>query len=105
MFLFKYTLFADNSTLSCSFSDWYFQTVARTVNSELTSVSRWLIKNRIMINHLKTHFIVFTYRISINISLLKFGNFNITETISTKFLGITIDKNFKFEEHISNTKK
>ena len=28
-----------------------------------------------------------------------------TATISTKFLGITIDKNFKFEEHISNTKK
>ena len=36
---------------------------------------------------------------------MKFGNFNITETLSTTFLVITIDKNLKFEEHVSNTKK
>ena len=58
-----------------------------------------------MTNYSKTHFIVFTFRKSINIPLLKFGNFNITETISTKFLGINIDKHLKFEDHISNTTK
>ena len=102
---FKYTLFADDSTLSCSFSNRDEGFIARTVNSELVPVNQWLINNKIKINYSKTHFIVFTYRKSINIPLLKFGNFNITEAISTKFLGITIDKNLKFEQHISNTTK
>ena len=96
---FKYTLFIDDSILSCSFSNREEGFIARTVNSELVPVSQSLINNKIMINHSKTHFIVFTHRKSINIPPSKFRNFNLLK-LSSK-----IDKNLKFEKHISNTMK
>ena len=50
---FKYNLFAHDSTLSCSFSNQDEGFIARTVNSELVTVSQWLIKNKILIKHSK----------------------------------------------------
>ena len=52
--LFKFILFADDSTLSTSFAE-ENALVALTLNHELNNVNNWLTSNRIYINADKTN--------------------------------------------------
>ena len=98
--LFKFVLFADDSTLTCSFDETDGEVVARTVSDELTKIDAWLLINKISLNYDKTKFIIFSYRKNFSIPNLKFGNYFIFNTNKIKFLGLLIDKNLKFENHV-----
>ena len=98
---FKYSLFADDSTLTCKFNNMSEASIKQKLEHELESIYNWLKMNKIKINYEKSKFIMFSYGKEYSICNLKFGNGLISVTDSTKFLGIMIDKNLKFRSHIS----
>ena len=99
--MFKFTLFADDSTLSCNFNGMPAGLIFDSIENELSKVNTWLIVNRIKINVDKSKFICFSYRKSLQSRPLKLGDSFIHETDQTKFLGLILDKNLTFKNHIS----
>jgi len=102
---FKYILFADDSTLSTSFKKCDADTVAISINHELSKIYNWLNANKISVNTDKTKFIIFSYKNPPTISPIFLGNSQITETSSMKFLGVTFDKHLTFRYHVDNIAK
>ena len=97
--IFKFILFADDSTLSLEFRTLNYPTIS-LINSELENVNRWLKYNKIAINSDKTKFIIFSYRKNINFSpLIKIGGSTIQSADCIKFLGVFVDKHLKFNNH------
>ena len=60
--LFKFILFADDSTLSTSFAEENALECTLTLNHELYNVNNYLTLNRICINADKTKYMIFSYR-------------------------------------------
>ena len=98
---FKFTLFADDSTLSCRFDSDDPVLISNTLNAELTKINDWLIKNKIQININKSKYILFSYRKNIFLPSIFFNQQLLTNTESIKFLGITLDKNLNFRDHLN----
>ena len=100
--LFKYILYADDSTLSVSVppTDVFYH--ADIINSELKNVDAWLSANKILINDTKSNYLFFSYKNIYDISpiKIKIGPFEIKPANSTKFLGIFIDRNLTFQDHV-----
>ena len=71
------------------------------VEMELIGVDNWLKKNKIKVNYDKSRFIAFSYRKEVVLSHIKLRNSVIPKTDSFKFLGVVIDKNLSFNDHIS----
>lgn len=72
-------------------------------NSDLASISQWMKANKMTINLEKTCYTIFygnrNHRYNIN---LQIDNHIVKRTSSTKYLGITIDENLNWSEHINN---
>ena len=98
---FKFTLFADDSTLSCKFNNISNNQIINTLTLELVNINNWISSNRIKINTNKSNFIIFSYRKKVEIEQIPFHDSFIHSTNSTKFLGIIIDKNLIFRDHIN----
>ena len=71
-------------------------------NGELEKFSVWTEANRLSINAQKTFSIIFSNR-SFNNPLLSVKGSSIDNRQFGKFLGITVDSNLNFNEHISVT--
>ena len=98
---FKFTLFADDSTLTCSFKNTPADQIKLKINSELSKINNWLFQNRIKINAQKSNFISFSYRKPLQLNSLIIGTDTINEVQTTKFLGIILDQNLNFKSHIN----
>ena len=98
---FKFSLFADDSTISCKFLNNNLSIIKRELSNQLIPVSDWLQDNKIKINCEKSKFIVFSYRKNHNLNFIRFGNSVIRATSKIKFLGVTIDENLKFKDHVN----
>ena len=99
--IFKFILFADDSTLSLSLPSLSYDAIT-LINTELSNVNRWLVSNKISINIDKTKFIIFSYRKTIDFSpLIRIGGSTIHRTDNIKFLGIFVDSHLKFSHHIA----
>ena len=96
---FKYTLFADDSTVTCKFDSNDEISITQRLESELGSIHNWLMVNKIKINLEKCKFIIFSYRKKYLFENLKFGYSHITIADTTRFLDLVIDKNLNFREH------
>ena len=91
----------DDSTLStCVPGDNVMDSVELT-NSELKCHDRWLKSNKISINADKTKYMLFSYNKTVNLTDISVGNNTINETSVTKFLGMHLDKNLNFVNHIT----
>merc|ERR1712237_170959 len=90
---FKFTLYADDSTLSCNLNEINPSSISSTISRELNNVYEWLSTNKLKVNFNKTKFIIFNYRKNIPIESIKFANHDIERTDSITFLGIIIDEN------------
>ena len=101
---FKFTLFADDSSLLCDFKNDSSTNIHQQVNSELKKVNNWLQSNKIKINIDKSKFMVFNYRGQTSIPPLDFGSGQFMETETIKFLGIIFDKKLFFSERITMIK-
>ena len=96
---FKFTLFADDSTLSYKFSATDDQNYV-IINRELSKVHRWLLCNKILINIDKTKYLVFTYRKQMLPLPITVGDGVIQRAESIKFLGVVINDTLNFGSHI-----
>ena len=99
--LLNFVLFADDTNIVYSHKN--RNTLNSILNNELNKVSQWFKCNRLSLNISKTNFIHFRNVNSPRVRLnLLIDNMPITEKITTKFLGVTIDSNLNWNEHIKN---
>ena len=105
--LFKFVMFADDSTLSCKIPknlDEQPQLINQ-MNCELERVDKWLCANKIKINVTKTKYVLFSLR-RVNYSIkIKIGSGSIQRADSTKFLGVYLDEQLNFSCHTNHIAK
>ena len=98
---FKFTLFADDSSLLCKFSHNDSFSIHQIITNQLEPVSNWLISNKIKVNSEKCKFITFRYKNKpIDIPPIPFGNGSISQDSNIKFLGLILNQNLTFSQHI-----
>ena len=97
-------LFADDSNLFLSGKD--PNQLISTMNIELVHIVKWLQVNKLSVNLKKTHFMIFRKRkVKINLKeTIVINNVKISEVDKTKFLGVMIDHNLTFINHMKYTK-
>lgn len=98
----KIVSYADDTVIIFEGIDW--EELTKKVSSEMKIIKNWLDQNLLSLNIAKTKFI--------NFSIYKTRNYNITEiniqntdyvirnTKKIKYLGVIIDENLKWQEHI-----
>ena len=72
------------------------------INEGLSDVHKWLLSNRLAVNTNKTKYVVFSNRGSVSVSPVSFGGDIIEQVDCTKFLGMYIDQNLTFSQHIDH---
>jgi hypothetical protein len=98
-------MFADDSNLFTSGSN--LPDMINTINEQIPLLVDWLRANRLSLNIAKTHFMIFGLKnkaIAENINIT-IGGSKLEIVTSTKFLGIILDSNLNFKQHISSTTK
>ena len=99
----KFILFADDTNIFYSHEN--LETLINTLNREIDKVSQWFICNKLSLNISKNNFIPFKPTASQNTCKnynITIDGLSLTEVKSTKFLGITIDSNLTWNDHIHN---
>ena len=98
----RLSLYADDSALIFSHTD--PMVVADRLSRELSSCSKWLVDNRLSLHVGKTECIVF----GSSRKLKGLGNFQVScdgmpvnQVSSVKYLGVTLDQQFKFTVHVT----
>ena len=97
-------LFAYDINLFLSADTW--DNLFDTCNAELSSIHRWFILNKLTINRAKTHYVVFqNARMKLpenDRHVLMLGDYVIERKNSSKFLGVTLDKNLNWTLHVQD---
>ena len=99
--LLSFILFADDTNIFNSHSD--INTLITTTNEELKKVAEWLRANKLSLNiKKKTQFIIFKARNkkAIHPVKIKIDGTEVRQVESVKFLGIYIDANRDWKQHI-----
>ena len=93
-------LFADDSCLYHSNSN--TNNLINIVNNELNQVNTWLTSNKLTLNVNKSHYIIFSRRLKEpqNIQSIKINKNNLEQVNETKFLGLILQSNMKWDKHI-----
>ena len=100
--LFKFTLYADDSTLTTRVHKDQLDQSIELINNELKNLHLWLCANKIAINKEKSKYMIFSSNENIMItSNIKIGNEIILECDFTKFLGIYVDNHLTIKHHIN----
>ena len=94
----KTVLFADDTTLSTSHSD--YGELVQLTNNELKNVTNWTNFNQLTLNSDKTQLMIITLRSYDDNINFKFNNVDIVPTNSCKFLGVILDHKLSFKNHI-----
>lgn len=90
--LLKFILFADDTNVIVSH---YCKTQLKMLTDRtLIELNEWFISNGLFLNKEKTKIINFTAKNNVN------DNMDTISTISHKFLGIIIDRNLNFKDHV-----
>jgi hypothetical protein len=102
--LFKFTLFADDTSLyySCKKPT----NLEQTINIELSKISDWLSANRLSLNVGKSKLLYYTNRSRKplkNIDI-KINNETLKEVDNAKYLGVYMDNKLNWNVHIDNIK-
>jgi len=97
-------LFADDTSTYISGND--LKVIETICNEELEKVSEWLRANKLSLNVSKSNMVLFRNhnRKLISDIFIKIDNELINQKNYVKYLGIYIDKNLSWKEHISNIK-
>ena len=97
----KTTLFADDTVISYSHKSYNF--LINKLNEGLDELMFWMLSNRLTVNADKTHSMLFSNRPIIidNTSPNIMINGDANDLVSCcKYLGVLIDKNYSFSDHI-----
>ena len=98
-------IYADDTTLSASDSINSFSSVGDFLQDDINQVTTWSINNKMIINPSKTKALVITGKRlrkkldTQNLNLMALGN-SIDQVNSEKLLGVTMDSNLLFDDHI-----
>ena len=97
--VFKFVLFADDSTLYVSHPN--LDSLITVVNTELSNVRKWITSNKLTLNLEKTHYIIFHRKkvIPANRQPIKIGETILNEKQSKKFLGVIVDNRLSWGDH------
>ena len=97
----KFIHFADDTTVYMSGSN--LTALCADVCEELNVIDDWLKANRLSLNKDKTYFMIHTHnKFNINDCMIKIGDTPITYVRSMKFLGLTLDDRFSYNDHLQN---
>jgi retron-type reverse transcriptase len=98
----KASMFADDTNISASGSS--LLEIQNKLNNDLSNVNTWLEANKLTLNAEKTEFMLIASKRKLkrfsgnpNITI---GNYNIKEVKNKKVLGIVLDEELKWGEHI-----
>ena len=95
-------LFADDTTVFRSSSNADY--LASSIQNDLKSLYDWFCANKLSLNIGKTNFLLFspsTKNKYPHITELKLGNQSIQRLSSAKFLGLCVDEELKWDEHLN----
>ena len=100
--LFKFILFADDSTLYASHGD--LRHLVHLVNDDLTNINNWVKANKLTLNIEKTKCVIFhrNKKKPTPHEPVKLGNIALKEEQSIRFLGVIVDKHMSWKPHIQN---
>ena len=97
-------LFADDTCLYLS--GYNLNNLIHTINNELKVVNNWLYSSKLTLNLQKSHYIIFhRHKLTRNNLIetpLIINNYDLQKLQHTKFLGVTIQDNLKWNLHIKN---
>ena len=99
----SFILFADDT--SVFFSHKNPNTLVDTVNTELSRIHQWICCNKLSLNVLKTHGMLFSNSISRLPSNVFLNNTSVDIVDSTTFLGIFIDNKLSWKKHTTHLSK
>ena len=96
-------MFADDTNLFCSHKN--IKTLFQTVNSKLRLVTKWFLANKLSLNAKKTKYVLFHKVIMcdslpLQLPAMTLNNIEIKRENSVKFLGVIIDENLAWKNHI-----
>jgi len=101
-------MFADDTNVFMSNKS--IEVLVNTMNAELKLVGEWFKANKLSLNLAKTNFILFCSKRKIELNLdcnmtITIDNQSITRVSSSKFLGVHIDEQLTWKEHITDISK
>ena len=96
-------MFADDTNLFCSPEN--IKTLFQIVNSELKLVTEWFLANKLSLNVKKTKDVVFHKvtmcdSLPLQLPFMALNNIEIKREDPVKFLGVIIDENLTWKNHI-----
>ena len=94
----KTILFADDTTFSLS--DNCLENLTTNANIDLIKLQQWMVSNKLLLNVQKTTAILNSNRNTSNCPEISLDNRILPFSNVHKFLGVIIDKNLRFDEHI-----
>ena len=99
----KLIMFGDDTNLFCSGK--HIKTLFQTANIELEKIAIWFQADKLSLNESKTKFTLFHKswdkdNLPLKLPILKINNFEIKRTTSIKLLGIMVDENLTWNDHI-----
>ena len=100
-----FILFADDTTIL--FSSNSLDNLNLIINKELISVNEWIKANKLSLNISKTNFIIFKKKLQSpqNFVIVTIENTIIKQVTSTKFLGVNINAENGWKDHINEVTK
>ena len=78
--------------------------MCETLNNELEKVSKWLIANKLSVNIKKTNYLILKTKqrkVAYKREAIRINNEILELKPSIKFLGVLIDENFDWKEHVN----
>ena len=99
-------LFADDTNVFITGRN--IDVMCQQLNDDLEKIQEWLCCNKLSLNVLKTHYMIFSPRSKIISDVdIKICNVNISRVYVTKFLGVQIDAqlNWKNKKHVEYINK
>ena len=97
--LLSFILFADDSNLFYTHSN--LNVLFDTVNSELNNISSWIRANKLSLNIKKTSFMLFSKKVTHHPQIVYIDNNQIPRTDCLKFLGLYIDQDLSWKQHVN----
>ena len=101
-------MFADDTNMF--FSNCNIPVLFATINSELSKISQWFLANKLSLNVTKTKYSFFHKTsekgdIPLKLPRAQINNYNIKIIPSIKFLGVLLDENPSWKDHIKYIEK
>jgi hypothetical protein len=93
-------LFADDTTISFGSTD--AKVLKKVIEKDLSIIEDWLRHNRLIVNWSKTNFLYLGDKGKSNVEI-QFGEHKLERVKQTKLLGVILDDELKFENHIDST--